>query len=185
MRSGTYKQSLIGIFISNMKILSILNEFMATDVPPKKTFIRAYSISNGALDMIKKFEDFSSKAYKDTDGKMVIGYGTRIPDSSYLKKEISEAEAEKLLTNHLNKQVVPYIKTNVKRALNQNQWDALASLVYNIGGSRFAKSNLLKMINDGNLKGIRKEWLEWRLSQGKVLGGLEKRRTQEINHFFS
>lgn len=166
-----------------MKLISILEESLEGNKPSTK-FTRAYSISDGAANLIKIYEGFSAKAYKDTDGQMVIGYGTRLPNSSYLKKLIDEETAHDLLLQHLNKHVVPAIKNTITRALNQNQWDALASLVYNIGANNFKNSNLVKVINEGKLKQIRKEWLEWRLSGGKVLAGLEKRRLAEVNLFF-
>lgn len=166
-----------------MKLISIVEESIESlNTPPK--FTKAFTISDGAANLIKNYEGFSSKAYKDTDGQMVIGYGTRLPNSSYLKKEIDKNTGHSLLLQHLNKHVVPAIKTTIKRSLNQNQWDALASLIYNIGAANFKNSNLAKVINDGKLKEIRKEWLEWRLSGGKVLGGLEKRRLAEVNLFF-
>jgi lysozyme len=163
-----------------VKLLNLINEL---ENSPKK-FVRANGISDGAINLIKNFEGFVDKAQADTDGKMIIGYGTRIPDSSFLKKTITPAEGHNLLKNHINKNVVPAIKKYVTRALNQNQWDALASLVYNIGENNFKRSSLLKSINDGDLQGIKKHWSEWRLSMGKPLKGLSVRRQKEINHFF-
>lgn len=45
------------------------------------------------LDSIKQHEGFDGKPYRDTEGFLTIGYGTKLP--------ISRAEAELLLNNRL------------------------------------------------------------------------------------
>lgn len=66
--------------------------------------------------------------------------------------------------------------------LSQNQVCALASLIYNIGSTSFARSKCKKCIISGNITGACKNW-DWFKSNGKILNGLIKRRNLEINYF--
>ena len=73
----------------------------------------------------------------------------------------------------------------VKVPLNQNQFDALVSICYNIGMGNFSKSTLLKKINQGDFKGASLEFEKWNKSGGIVLAGLVKRRLKEKALFIS
>ena len=68
---------------------------------------------------------------------------------------------------------------NVKVGLNQNQFDALVSLTYNIGIGAFSKSTLLKKLNAGDYKGTSNQFDVWVNAGGKRLDGLVKRRAKE------
>jgi lysozyme len=143
--------------------------------------------SNQAVELIKKFEKFVDKTYLCSAGKKTIGYGTRLDYHPEIKKNvcITEPKATELLKTDLNKMVTPVIKNNVKVKLKQNQLDALYSLIYNIGMDNFVSSNLLKMLNKGKFKKMKKDWQEFQMADGKVLGGLVRRRQEELALFFS
>lgn len=143
--------------------------------------------SNQALNLIKKFETFQDKTYLCSAGKETIGYGTRLDYHPEIKKNvcITEPKAEQLLKGDLDKMVTPVIKNNVKIKLKQNQLDALYSLIYNIGMDNFVASNLLKVLNKGKFDKMKKDWLEFQMSDGKVLKGLRRRREEELSLFFA
>jgi lysozyme len=143
--------------------------------------------SNQAVELIKKYEKFVDKTYLCSAGKKTIGYGTRLDYHPEIKKNvcITEPKATELLKTDLNKMVTPVIKNNVKIKLKQNQLDALYSLIYNIGMDNFVSSNLLKMLNDGKFKKMKKDWQEFQMADGKVLKGLVRRRQEELALFFS
>jgi lysozyme len=143
--------------------------------------------SNQAVELIKKFEKFVDKTYLCSAGKKTIGYGTRLDYHPEIKKNvcITEPKATELLKTDLNKMVTPVIKNNVKVKLKQNQLDALYSLIYNIGMDKFVNSNLLKMLNIGKFKKMKKDWQEFQMADGKVLKGLVRRRQEELALFFS
>ena len=143
-------------------------------------------ISTKGLDSIKSSEGFKEKSYVDSKKKIVIGYGTTIPNPSYRNKTITEKEGEQLLLNHLNRYVFPVIKKYVKIALTQNEFDALCSLIYNIGDSAFIRSELLKSgINKRNTEKIKQHW-DWLKAYGREspVEGLVKRREKEKKMFF-
>ena len=73
----------------------------------------------------------------------------------------------------------------MKHSLRQNQIDALYSLIHNIGVSNFVNSNVLKLINLRRFTKMKKDWQEFQMADGKVLGGLVRRRQEELALFFS
>ncbi len=101
-------------------------------------------ISENGVDLIKRFEGLELEAYQDIAGVWTIGYGHT--KDVIEGQRISESEANMLLRADLSprEQVVSHF---VKAALNQNQFDALVSLVYNIGRGAFIGSTCLKRLN--------------------------------------
>lgn len=104
--------------------------------------------SNNGLLFIKKEEGSVNHAYKDVGGLWTCGCGHLIrPNEQDLKtKTLSDQEIIDLLKKDI---VVAENAINnfVKQPLNQNQFDALASLTFNIGDGAFESSSLLKKLN--------------------------------------
>jgi lysozyme len=140
------------------------------------------TFSDYAIKLIKKWEVFKNKTYLCPSGKKTIGYGTRIEYHPELKnKTITEAKALQILKEDLNKNIVTAINKFVKVPLKQNEFDALVSLIYNIGRGRFVNSKLLNDINSGNLKSLKRNWAEFRKDDNGISNGLVNRRSEEIN----
>jgi len=71
------------------------------------------------------------------------------------------------------------------REVNQNQFDAVLSFVYNLGITNFKKSTLLKRINNNpNDHDIPYQFSRWNKAGGKVLLGLTRRRKEEAELYF-
>ena len=132
--------------------------------------------------LIKRHEGLRLKAYKCPAGVWTIGYG----HTSGVREGfvITEEEATVFLKSDLRT-----AENTVNAALptiNQNQFDALVSFVFNIGSGNFLKSTLLKKAKANPADAtIQQEFLKWRLAGGKVLPGLEKRRKDEADLYFS
>lgn len=153
-----------------------------------KEYFMKKSTGLAGIQLIKDFEGFSPKPYLDAVGVPTIGYGaTHYADGRRVKmtdKPISEAEASALLQEML-KQYEDIIHRNVKVKLNQNQFDALVSFVYNLGETNFKKSTLLKKINTNpNDESISLEFAKWVKAGGRVLTGLVRRRKAEAELYF-
>jgi lysozyme len=140
--------------------------------------------SQHGLDLIKKHEGFRSTAYPDPgsrDGKpWTIGYGhtrgvrkgmviTKTQATSFLRTDLKTAE------NAVN--------NAVKVGLNQNQFDALVSFVFNVGVGAFKRSTLLKRLNAKNYTGAAEQFARWNKNDGRVMKGLVKRRKAEAALF--
>jgi lysozyme len=134
------------------------------------------------IDIIVQFEGFESSPYLCPAGVPTIGFGsTRYADGTPVQmtdKQLSKDEAMTLLINTLGT-YEQAIHKNVTVPINQNQFDALVSFVYNVGAGNFAKSTLLKKLNKADYQGAADEFLRWNKAGGKVLNGLTRRRDAE------
>ena len=136
-----------------------------------------------AIDLIKKYEGLSLKAYKCPAGIATIGYGiTTYPDGSPVKigDEITKTKADALLLDYVINKILPNIRD---LDLTEGQQAALCSLIYNIGWGAFAKSKCYKAIKAKDWETVYKNW-DWCKANGKFLNGLAKRRTEELYLFF-
>ena len=77
------------------------------------------------------------------------------------------------------------VETLVTLPLTANQYDALVSFAYNIGGPSLAASTLLKLLNTGDVAGAADQFLRWNKSKGVVLAGLIRRREAERKLFLT
>lgn len=142
-------------------------------------------ISDNGYQIIREFEGFEAKAYLDTGGVWTIGYGTiKYPNGVRVKKgdTCTQKQAETWLKNDclwVDACLDKYVKVNV----SQNQFDALASFVYNIGETSFAKSTMLKALNAGNFIGAANQFDRWVYDNGKLIKGLVNRREKEKTLF--
>lgn len=137
------------------------------------------------LNIIKEFEGLRLSAYDDGVGVFTVGYGTiRYPNGNKVKRgdKITLEQAEQYLRHDLSN-FEDVVNSLVKVPLTQNQFDALTSLVYNIGSSAFSKSTLLKKLNAKDYKGAADQFLVWNKAGGKTLQGLTNRRTKERQLF--
>nr|WP_269468826.1 lysozyme [Photorhabdus akhurstii] len=70
------------------------------------------------------------------------------------------------------------VRRKIKVPLRQNQFDALVSFAYNLGG-RF--NNVTRFINNGEVKNAMEEMKKAVTSGGVVVNGLVNRRKYEVN----
>lgn len=138
-----------------------------------------------AVELIKEFEGFSKRPYLCPAGYWTIGYGRVLtPEEIAIKdKLITTEEAETIYV--IKKLFLDYriISPFVRRSLHYLSWDAIMSLVYNIGTKRFLASTLLRKINYNQLEEAGDQFLRWIYAGGKVLPGLVKRRKKEREIF--
>lgn len=135
------------------------------------------------VELIKKYEGFSSTAYKCPAGVWTIGYGTTTYSNGLPVRRgetISQQTAEALLTDYLINNVRPKLEP---LKLNPCQQAALESLVYNIGWGSFSKSKCYKALKEKDWPTFIREY-DWFKGGGKFLMGLAKRRTEELYWFF-
>ena len=132
------------------------------------------------IELIKHFEGCELEAYKCAAGVWTIGYGHIkgvTPESV-----ITQEQAEQMLVEELN-EYEGYINDMVTTPLSQNQFDALVSWVYNLGGGNLKASTLLKVLNSGDFNGVPAQLMRWNKAGGKVLEGLTRRRQAEADLF--
>ena len=129
-------------------------------------------------------EGLRLKPYLDTQGVPTIAMGNTffffLRKVTMLDKPLTLDEAKTLSRSvadiFANK--VDYLVTS---NINQNQFNALVSLAYNIGIHGFIKSTVLKLVNKNpNDPMIRQAFMLW--TKNKELIG---RRKSEVNQYFS
>ena len=67
--------------------------------------------------------------------------------------------------------------------INQNEFDSLVSLSYNIGIAGFKRSSVLRKLNKGDRTGAAQAFRLWNQGGGRVLPGLVSRRMREAALF--
>jgi GH24 family phage-related lysozyme (muramidase) len=93
-------------------------------------------------------------------------------------KPLNELQADALLVSDIQK-FCQHINPLITISLNQNQYDAIISLCYNIGLSAFEKSSLRTFLNAGNIPQASEQFDKWIYAKGKKLTGLILRRQAE------
>ncbi|MGE9796866.1 lysozyme [Acinetobacter baumannii] len=137
--------------------------------------------SDVGVDLISGFEDTRFKAYDDGVGIWTIGTGTTVyPNGVKVKQgDTCTPEQAKAYFKHDLAKFEKTVNESVTVPLNQNQFDALVSLTYNIGSGAFNNSTLLKKLNKGDYQGAAEQFLVWNKADGKVMKGLVRRREAE------
>ena len=140
-----------------------------------------------AAEIIALFEGKENEAYKDQGGVWTVGYGNTWNRDENRPVQQGDKITDKKALEWLKfaiKDVQDLITDLVKVPINQNQKDSMTSLAYNIGKAAFAKSTLLKLLNQGAPKiQVADQFLRWNKVKGVVIPGLTKRRQKERELF--
>jgi len=154
--------------------------------------VQDISFSVNAINLIKQFEGFRSKAYKDSVGVWTVGYGTTRIRGRAVQSTDSLSEEAAVLALRADLQVFEtrvrnnFLPKNVggkQIKFTQNEWDALLSFTYNLGAGWAKDSGLKKLIVANNKPAAANKILEYSKAGGRVLKGLLRRRTTERELF--
>lgn len=181
---------LVSLFSSQQAtplLISYSTSPMGSPVPQQQSTFPAYSLSTSAngYAALKKREGFKSKAYLDGT-KWAIGYGHQLVagDGMSPSSVITEAQASALLQSDMKSREAA-IWGAVFSGLTQNMFDALGSLIYNIGAGAFGKSPLPTMLNNAQYQAAA-NWIKTNYTTGNgVPGVLTARRASEAAQFSS
>jgi GH24 family phage-related lysozyme (muramidase)/LysM repeat protein len=151
--------------------------------------IDSLSISEKGFDFIKGWEKLALNPYDDSEGYCTVGWGRLIakkhcadlvnePGFKPFKDGITNAKADAMLKEDIA-DVEEKITRRVQVAMFQQEYDALVSLIFNLGG--FNKCpKLLSKLNTGDYSGCCDEFSD--VTNGGT-SGLVKRRKAEMNIF--
>lgn len=133
--------------------------------------------------MVTLIEGYREKAYQDEKGVWTVGYGHTAGVTPHTT--CTKTQAIAWLREELNK-TAEQVSGALKAPVTQRQFDALCSLVYNVGIGAFEHSKLLARINDEDPLAAN-EFLDWCYvtvdGVHKKSAGLERRRRQEYALF--
>jgi len=145
-------------------------------VGSKKAISQPRKISEKGEALIKRWEGCRLKAYQCSANVWTIGWGhtkgTRRGD------KVTQAQADEMFKQDI-KQYETCVFDAVKASLNQNQYDALVSLCYNIGCNAFRHSTMVRLLNQKKYTQAESQFNRWVMAGGKRVQGLVNRRRQE------
>lgn len=141
------------------------------------------------LTLIKESEGWSPRPYNDAVGYCTIGYGHLIAKQKCQALSLGEFAngisfqkgEEILLKDTISARVS--IQRLVSVAIDDEQFAALTSFVFNVGSGNFSQSSLLRLLNDNNIKVAVGQFGRWIKAGGKELPGLVIRRGCEQSLF--
>jgi lysozyme len=142
--------------------------------------------SSQGLQLIREFEGLRLEAYRCPANVLTIGIGHT--KTVYEGMKITIAQALRLLREDL---IIPerFLNKSALR-LNQNQFDALVSFIFNIGLAKFKESTLYrKALVCADDPSIHNEFLRWNKARVngvlRELPGLTRRRQAEAKMYFN
>lgn len=147
----------------------------------------ARDVNDKTLNLIKDYEKWMPCTYIDAVGKPTIGYGHLIRSGDGFSKKscITKERGLQILKDDLST-ATKAIERAVKVPLSDNQFGALVSWAFNVGGGAAAQSTLVKKLNSGGeTSEILNEFRRWNKGNGKILAGLARRREAECDLFKS
>lgn len=106
--------------------------------------------SNNCIRLIKNTRVLYLEKTKLWNNHYYIGYSHLCLKGSYKEDNITKKEALVLLEKDLEK-ISKSLNKNLTIALNQNQFDSLVSLIYDIGIKRFITDEMFVMINKNKI----------------------------------
>lgn len=153
------------------------------------------NISPEGLEAIKRRESCRLKAYKDSAGKLTVGWGHLLTKEEIETGELHGEPWREGISQDLADRVLLADLASMERAVNdavnvplvQYQYDALVSFVFNAGAAAFRGSTLLRRLNEQDYLAVPAELAHWKYvtKQGvKVVdAGLVKRRGEEARQW--
>jgi GH24 family phage-related lysozyme (muramidase) len=142
------------------------------------------NISSSGVQLIADFEGYSSRPYRDSVGVWTIGFG-HTEGVGPGSRALTRSQAESLLRRDLDKKYAPYV-AKLKLPLNQNQFDALVSFVYNLGPGYIYRGHTMgDALARHDWKAAANAFLIYDFAGGRRLLGLTRRRRAERELFLS
>lgn len=151
--------------------------------------------SAAAIALLKEFEQgpnggHASNAYSDPAGYMTIGWGHRILGPERFRPPLTEAKADELLRQDLDR-IAPNIAKflTARPEVTQSMFDAIVCLAFNIGLGAALGSTLMYKTKSADWQGAANEFLRWdkarnpKTGEKEPVAGLTRRRKAERELF--
>lgn len=134
-----------------------------------------------ASNFIAEQEGFEAMAYRCPAGRWTIGFGHT--GDVHEGDVVNKGEAYELLDRDLQR-TQEELATLIRIGINENQFVALMSFVYNFGLTKCRTYRLFGMINRGEWENVRTWWPKYCSPGTKYEKGLRDRRLRELELFF-
>jgi len=140
-------------------------------------------ITQDGIDLIKRFEGFSTTVYFCPAGYPTIGYGHVVKKGGGFSGGITKVEAEELLRQDVQIAERAVLRL-IRVPLTNGEFDALVSFTYNLGSGALQRSTLRRKVNREEHTEVPAEFMRWVWAGGRKLRGLVKRRKFEAFLWF-
>lgn len=139
-----------------------------------------------AANIAVEYEHYAPTWERDPTGKLTIGYGGRDNDPRYDgMKSIDKLTAYNMMQGGFSsRHEVMMKKYPAYAAMNPNERGAFLDFTYNFSNGNIAKDNpdLLHYLSDKKyIPQIIQLMPDYRLGEGRILNGLERRRADDVN----
>ncbi len=136
------------------------------------------------LNLIKGYEGLRMSAHYAPSEQWTVGYGHT--ETARHGMSVTDGDAERLLRDDV-KPIEAIIGDTVRAPLNQNEHDALVSLIFNIGEDNWRRSTVLRKLNEGDKLAAADAFEMWTKAHVNneltTLDGLVRRRAAEKSLF--
>jgi lysozyme len=136
--------------------------------------------SKTGLALTERFEGVRLTAYQDQVGVWTIGYGHTAGVQA--GDTCTQEQAEAWLAQDVSG-AVSVVTSYIHVPLSQGEFDALVDFTFNLGAGSFEHSELLTLINDGELEAAAEQFQRWSHAGGVEVAGLLRRRQAEEQEF--
>lgn len=164
------------------------HEGLASKIPNVDFSKNTHKLSEVLLSEKDIENNITIYPYKCSAGVLTIGWGHTKTAKNYINgctfnkcEELLKSDLE-IFENAINKD------SDISKAINgnQNKFDALICLTFNIGCGAFTKSTVRKcIINNESQNKISHAWQMWNIADKKENEGLKQRRAKELELFFT
>lgn len=144
--------------------------------------MKVREIPKYALQFIEEQEGCELEVYKDVAGYPTIGVGHLIKKGEDFSNGITIEEAYTLLHKDLLPTAASIMRL-IKVPLSNNQYTALLSFTFNLGGGALQRSTLRSRLNREEYVGAAQEFPKWCWAGGRKIRGLYLRRLREQKLF--
>lgn len=144
-----------------------------------------------AMNLIAKLESFRAIPYRDSKGKLTLGYGaTSIANRPItINDRCTEAQAKFWLQSRILEgfnRLDMFCRVN-SLELEDNQAATILSFIYNVGFTGFQNSSISRDLISGQIDKVATDLMQWnkvRVNGNLVFSpGLSNRRTEESQCF--
>lgn len=152
-------------------------------------------MSKHGRELLIEWEGARHEIYNDPAGLPTIGVGHLLTKDELASGKIlvlgepikyhyglTSLQIDRLLTQDLAGSEGA-VNSGININLNQNQFDALVSFVFNVGRQAFFQSTLRRILNEARYTKVPEQMRRWNRSAGKIIEGLINRRENEIKLF--
>jgi lysozyme len=154
-----------------------------------------YEVGMCLLKFLESVEGRRARIYSDVGGQPTIGIGHMLTPSERKSGKIRIAGNPVIYRNGLSDEDIDRlclqdaeraaraVRVYVNVPLEENQFNALVSFVFNVGEEAFRWSTLLRRLNLGDYESVPGQLKRWVYSCGAKIRGLAIRRQKEIEEW--